>query len=264
MKFENKVIWIAGASSGIGESLVYEFINEGAIVIASAPFKEKLQDVRKNCGEKKEFCHVLHLDMEHQEDFPGLVNTVVASYKKIDILLHVAGISQRALTVDTSMKTTRKIMEINFFGAVALTHAVLPVMISQGFGQIAVITSISGKFGFPLRSTYSASKHALHGYFESLQAELLEKNIYITLVVPGRVHTAISYNALTADGTPWGKMDDGLAGGISTEKAAKKILSAIQKRKKEVLIGGKELFMVYIKKFFPWLFWKMVSRINPT
>jgi len=263
-KFKDKVIWIAGASSGIGEALVYAFISEGAQVIASAPFMDQLKKVRENCGKGKVACHPLFLDMEHPEQFPGLVQRVQSEHKRIDYLVHVAGISQRSLTSEVSMETFRKIMEINFFGAVALTKAVLPVMLEQGFGHIAATSSITGKFGFPLRSAYSASKHALHGFFESLQAEVMDQNIFVTLIVPGRVRTEISVHALKADGTSWGRMDQGQAGGVSAEQAARTILKALKKKKKEVLVGGKELLMVYIKRFFPRIFWKLVNRIEPT
>lgn len=264
LRFQDKVIWIAGASSGIGEGLVYAFINEGARVIASAPFKTELNKVRDNCGEKKDFCQIVVLDMTKPGNFQALTDKVVDDFGRIDILIHIAGISQRALIQDTSMDTVRKIMEVNFFGAVALTKAVLPVMQAQGYGQIVATSSIVGKFGFPLRSIYSASKHALHGFFESLQAENMDNNIFVTLLIPGRVNTRISFNALTGGGEVWGKNDAGQSGGIPVEKATRTILHGISKRKKEVLIGGKELIMVRIKRFFPWLFWRMVNKIDTT
>lgn len=264
MKFQNNIVWIAGASSGIGESLVYTFIREGATVLASAPFEDELSRVKQNCGEQAGNCHILPLDMTKSSTFPNLVLEVVRKYKRIDVLFNVAGISQRALAEETSMDTIRKIMEINFFGTVALSREVLLQMKKQGSGKIAAITSISGKFGFPLRSAYAASKHALHGYFESLQAELLNSPIKVCLMVPGRVSTSISKNALRADGTPWGKMDPGLAGGIPVEKATKQMVNALYKGKREVLIGGKEIWMVHFKRFLPVLFWRIVSKVDPT
>jgi short-subunit dehydrogenase len=264
MQFTNKIVWIAGASSGIGESLVYAFISEGATVIASAPFIDQLNQVKENCGDKKDFCEVLSLDMLQPGNFPELAEKVIQEFKRIDILIHVAGISQRALVQETEMETVRKIMEINFFGAVALTKAVLPVMLEQGAGQIAAVSSIVGKFGFPLRSIYSASKHALHGFFESLQAENLKNNIHVTMIIPGRVKTEISLNAVTGDGKAWGKNDPGQEGGISTKKASKIILKGLFRKKKEVLVGGKELTLVYVKRFLPGLFWKMVNKVKST
>lgn len=264
MPFSKKIVWITGASSGIGEALVYDLVKQGATVIASSRNEKKLQQVKKNCGENEKSCHILALDMEKQDNYPELAEKIIQTYKKIDILLHVAGVSQRSVDSDTRLETVRKIMEINFFGTVALTKAVLPYMTTQGYGHIAVTSSIVGKFGFPMRSAYSASKHALHGYFETLRAELHGKNISITIIIPGRVNTAISDNALTGDGKRWGKRDAGQAGGFPAEKASKIILKSIRKKKKEVLVGGNDLIMVHLKRFFPGIFWRIVHRINPT
>ena len=137
-------------------------------------------------------------------------------------------------------------------------------MIIKGGGTVAVTSSISGKFGFPLRSAYASSKFALYGYFETIHAEYYDRNIRVVMVCPGRVQTNISYNALEADGQKHAQLDEGQENGISAEKAAKKIVRAINKRKPEVLVGGKELLMVYIKRFFPALARKMVRNIKAT
>jgi len=264
MAFSKKIVWITGASSGIGEALVYNLVAQGATVIASSRNEKKLQQVKDNCGENKNSCFIQVLDMEQQDNYPELLQKVIQRYKKIDILLNVAGISQRSSDEDISLKTFRRIFEINFFGTVALTKAVLPYMKAQGYGHIAVTSSIFGKFGFPNRSAYSSSKHALHGYFETLRAELHGKNISTTIIIPGRVNTAISDNALTGDGKRWGKKDTWQAGGLSSEIAAKIILKSISKKKKEVLVGGKDLILVHLKRFFPRIFWKIIHRISPT
>jgi short-subunit dehydrogenase len=154
-------------------------------------------------------------------------------------------------------------MNVNFFGAVILTKAVLPQMINQGSGAIAVTSSITGKFGFPLRSAYSASKHAVVGFFETLGIELASKNISVTVAFPGRVQTNISINAITKDGTPHGEMDPGQAGGIPAELCARKYLDAIHRGRHEVLIGGRELIMVHIRRFLPRLFFRIAGRIKP-
>jgi short-subunit dehydrogenase len=185
-------------------------------------------------------------------------------FPKIDILINNGGVSQRTLVKDTTMEIFRKIMEINLFGAVQLTKLVLPVMIKNGGGHIIATSSISGKFGFPLRSAYAASKHALHGFFETVRLENINENIKVTIVCPGRVKTNISYNAISTDGKPHGKMDDGQNEGISPEKCALQIMKAIRKNKKEVLIGGKELMMVHFKRFAPFIFYKIASKIKST
>lgn len=264
MTFSNKIVWISGASSGIGEALVYELINRGAFVIASSENEPELQRVKKNCGTYQNHCFIQVLDLEKQDNYPELTEKIIHTHKKIDILLHVAGVSQRSMDEDISFETFRRIFEINFFGTVALTKAVLPYMKKQGHGHIAVTSSIVGKFGFPMRSAYSSSKHALHGYFETLRAELNKENIAITIVIPGRVNTSISDNALTGDGKRWGKRDAGQAASLSTKKAAEIIVKSIRKNKREVLVGGKELIMVHLKRFFPAIFWKIVNRVSPT
>jgi len=262
MYFNEKVVWVSGASSGIGEALVYELLDRGATVIASSNDRDQLQRVKKTSGSEK--CHVILVDMLKQESFPGIVSELLQDFKRIDILVHVAGVSQRSLFTEIDMPVFRKIFEINFFGAVALTRTVLPHMIQQGGGQLAAVTSIVGLFGFPLRTAYSASKHAMHGFLESIQAECMDTNIHISLLVPGRVQTDISKHALTANGNVWGRMDKGQESGISTEKAAKKIALALKKKRKKVLIGGKELAIVYVKKYLPGIFWRLVTKIKST
>ena len=179
-------------------------------------------------------------------------------------MINNAGISQRASVLDTKSEVERKIMELNFFGTVALTKKVLPVMIENGGGHIAVTSSIAGKFGFKLRSSYSASKFALSGYFEALRMELVKENIKVTIAFPGRVKTDISRFAVKADGSQHGILDDGQKNGISAEKCSEQYIKAIEKNKKEVLIGGKELIMVHLKRYVPFLFYRIANRIKAT
>jgi short-subunit dehydrogenase len=136
-------------------------------------------------------------------------------------------------------------------------------MIANGGGQIAVTSSMVGKFGFPYRSAYSASKHALHGFFESLLAENSKNNILVSVLIPGRVQTNISKYAIDRDGKEYGKMDPGQANGISAEKAARQIIRGLQREKKEIPVGGSELIMVQIRRFFPALYYKLATRIRP-
>ena len=262
MFFTGKIIWITGASSGIGEELTYAFAKENAQLIISSNNNIELERVKAKCLELTSCCEIVPLDLEQPESINEAFLKVMSKFTKIDILVNNGGISQRTLIQDTSMEIFRKIMEINLFGAVILTKLVLPVMIANGGGHIVATSSISGKFGFPLRSAYAASKHALHGFFETVRLENIPQNINVTIVCPGRVKTNISFNALSADGKPHGKMDDGQNEGISPEKCASQILKAIRKNKKEVLIGGKELLMVYFKRFAPFIFNKIVTKIK--
>ena len=254
MFFKNKIVWITGASSGIGEALVYEFAKQKAIIVISSNQEKELLRVKENVFKTGAECFIQYLDVTDIEKIS----------KTASELINNAGISQRSLVVDTQLEIDRKIMEINYFGSIAITKAVLPQMIKQKYGYIAVTSSISGKFGFPLRSAYSAAKHALHGFYETLRAEVYQHNIKVLIAFPGRVQTNISLHALTKDGTAHGKMDDGQALGISAEKCAIQYLRAIEKDKKEVLIGSSELLMVYIHKFLPKLFYKLARKIKPT
>lgn len=264
MKFENKVVWITGASSGIGEALTYEFARQKAKLIISSNQQTDLERVQQNCKEMKAECFIQFLDMTEIDNMKPIADQLIQKFGSIDVLVNNAGISQRSLVEETPLEVDRKIMEIDYFGTIALTKAVLPYMIQNKFGYIAATSSISGKFGFPLRSAYSAAKHAIHGFFETLRAEVYDYNIKVLIAFPGRIKTNISLNALTREGKAHGKMDQGQDTGISAEKCARKYVNAIRKDKKEVLIGSKELLMVYIHKFFPGLFYKLARKIKPT
>lgn len=264
MYFKNKVVWITGASSGIGEALTYEFARQGAKLIISSNQLEELEKVKLTCESIGTTCFIQFLDMIEVDKMQSITDLLIEKFDKIDVLVNNAGISQRSLVVETPLEVDRKIMEIDYFGTVALTKTVLPYMIKNGGGYIAATSSISGKFGFPLRSAYAAAKHALRGFFETLRAEVYEHNIKVLIAFPGRIKTNISLHALTKDGKAYGKMDDGQNTGISAEKCARKYVKAIRKDKKEVLIGASELLMVYIHKFFPNLFYKLARKIKPT
>ena len=263
MKFKNKVVWITGASSGIGEALAYEFTREGAKTILSSNELEALERVKKKCEEMGGKSSVLFLDMLDTQSLGDAVKTSIDRFGVIDILINNAGISHRSLVNETDVEFDRKIMEIDFFSYIVLTKNILPYMLERGRGQIAATSSLSGLFGFPLRSAYSAAKHAVKGYFETIGIEFRDRNIFVTIAYPGRIRTNISLHALTKNGTPQGEMDKSLAAGIPVEKCAKIYMNAIYRKKREVLIGGKELLMVYIRRFFPWLFWRLVGKVSP-
>ncbi|NLE63225.1 MAG: SDR family oxidoreductase [Bacteroidales bacterium] len=262
-RFNNKVVWITGASSGIGKACAYAFAKEGAKLILTALEADLLEKVKTKCLESGAVDTViLPFDLSITAEINALAKNAFDCFGRIDILYNNAGISQRANTLDTDMHVIRKIMEVNYFAPVMLSKAILPLMLEQGGGQLVVTTSIAGRFGFPLRSAYSSSKHALYGFFETVQAEYYHQNIGVTIVCPGRVRTNISVYALEKDGTPHGKMDSGQASGITPDKAANIILSAVYHRKREVLVGSKELIMTYIKRFFPGVAARLARKIK--
>ena len=262
MKKQEKVIWITGASSGIGEACAYLFAKENAKLILTALEADLLAAVQKKCISLGGKCEIIPYDLSDIEGIPLLVDKALQLFGRVDIMYNNAGISQRAKAGETLFDVDKKIMDVNFFAPVRITKLLLPQMIENGGGTFVTTTSISGRFGFPLRSAYCSSKHALYGFFETVHAEYYEQNIRCVQVCPGRVKTNISFYALENDGKQHGKMDAGQAGGISVEKAAKKIVKAIHKQKPEVLIGGKELLMVYFKRFFPALNRKLVRSIK--
>ena len=257
-------IWITGASSGIGEACACRYAEQGARLVLTSSSAERLETVAAKCRELgASEVAVLPYDLSVTEGIDILVEKAWAVFKGIDIVMLNAGISQRTNVEDTSMEMVRKIMEINYFAPVAIAKELLPRMVSAGGGKIAVTTSIAGRFGFPLRCGYSSSKFALYGFFETLQAEYHNAGIRVTIICPGRVNTNISRYALDKGGKPHGVMDPGQAGGMSAEKAAQIITRAISKGKREVLVGRKELLMVYIKRFFPGLCATLARKIKP-
>lgn len=262
-RFSNKIVWITGASAGIGEATAYAFAKEGARLVLSARREEELLRVKENTGLPQADVLVLPIDVERQEEFPEKVQAVLKYFGRIDILFNNAGISQRSTVMETEMEVYHKIMDINFFGVVALTKAVLPYMLEQKNGHIAVTSSISGKLGTPMRSGYCATKHALHGFFDSLRAEVWRESIKVTIICPGYIHTNISINAISGDGGKHGKMDQNQEMGISPEQCATDILNAIYNGTNEVYIGRKEVIGVYLKRLFPGILSRIVRNQMP-
>lgn len=259
--FKDKVVWITGASSGIGEALVNEFVFLGAKIIASSNDPEGLERVRKACGSPDTVKCVL-FDLADTSGIEKTVKDQIDTFGQIDYLLNIGGISQRSRIEETPLWLDRKIFEINYFGAIALTKAVLPYMTDRKSGHILATSSISGRFGFPLRSAYSASKQALHGFFETLFLENKENRIRTSVIIPGRVRTNISLNALNKDGKEYGRMDEGQANGILPELAARKIIRGIIGNRREILVGRGELVLLYIRRIWPWLFFRIADKVK--
>lgn len=260
---EQHIVWITGASSGIGEACARAYAAQKAKLILTATTVDRLQAVAAKCKQMGAEVVVLPFNLEETAGIEALVGQAWNLFGHVDVLFCNAGISQRTSVEDTSMEMLEQIMRIDFYAPVAMAKAILPKMLANGGGHIAVTTSIAGKFGFPLRCAYSAAKHALDGYFETLQAEYSNKGIVTTLVCPGRVQTRISVNALDKGGRKHGVMDPGQAGGITADKAAKKIVKAIAKGRREVFVGGKELAMVWVKRFFPNICSCISKKIKP-
>jgi short-subunit dehydrogenase len=263
MDFKDKVVWITGASSGIGAALARESARRGARVVLSARNVEALESVAAECGGRDRTL-VLPMDVTHFDECGALVSSVLARFSRIDVLILNAGISQRGRAIDTSLAVDQAIFNTNFFGPVALTKAVLPTMLSQKSGHIVVVSSLVGKFGTPLRSSYAASKHALQGFYDALRAEVWRDNIAVTIVLPGFIRTEVSKNALKGDGSRHGEMDASTGAGMEPAVCASRALDAVAAGKEEVLIGGSELRGVYLKRFAPGLFSRFIRKAKVT
>ena len=258
--FSSKNVWITGASSGIGEALAYAFSKKGAMLILSARNVKELERVKNNCSFPKKV-HIFPLDISNHSQVFDVGKKIMNQFKTIDVLINNAGVSQRSLAAETSFDVDESLIATNFLGTVAVTKSILPGMIAKEAGQIVVITSIVGKIGTPLRSSYSASKHALHGFFDSLRTEVYDKNIDVLLVCPGFVKTNVSINALNATGAKQGTMDVATEKGLSADYVAEKIIKAIDAKKEEVIIAGfREKTAVLLKRFVPTLFSKIIRK----
>lgn len=262
MQYTEKTVWITGASSGIGEALAYELAKKGAILVLSSRNEATLKQVQTKCLQWTPEVYIQPLDLEQHDTLAAITKKVIQQCGSVDVLVNNGGISQRSFAADTIFEVDKKLMNINYLGTIAITKALLPYMMARGSGQIVTVTSLTGVFGTPYRSSYAASKHALHGFFDSLRAELVEQNIGVTLIAPGFVKTNISYNAFVGDGTAQNDMDSRQEAGMSPTLFAQKMLHAMEKEKKVAYIGKKEVLMVYIKRFFPWLYYKMIARVN--
>jgi dehydrogenase/reductase SDR family member 7B len=261
---KGKIIWITGASSGIGEALALELAKDSNTLILSARNLDALEGVKQKCEDLGAKSIVIPIDLASEDSIAQAFKLAKEQVKSVDILVNNGGISQRSYVLDTPLDIDRKIFEINFFGTVALTKLVLPWMIENGGGKLAAMSSMVGRFGFPLRSAYSSSKHALHGFFESLYLENHQRGIRTLMICPGRIKTQLSVKALKSDGAAYQKIDDGQANGISAERCAKKIAKALKRNKREVWVGGTEILMMYFRKYIPALFFKIAKNIKET
>ncbi len=262
MKLSNKYVLITGAGSGIGKAIALQMADKKANLMLIGRNIERLENVRNACLEKGVKADFRQVDMANQTSMDIFAEEVLKEQWHFDCLVLNAGISQRSITLETQFEVDRKLMEVDFFGPVYLTKKLAWILKSNKHTQIMITSSISGLFGFSMRSSYCAAKHALFGFFEALEVE--NNNIGVTFLIPGRINTDISKNALVEDGSTYNKMDGGQANGVPVEKCARKAIRAIEKQKHRQLVGGKEMIMVHLKKWCPSIFWFLAYRVSPT
>jgi len=262
MTLSGKTIWITGASSGIGEALAIELSSRDVKLVLSARRVEELERVRSRCA-SPERVFVLAMDVADTGAAEKNAARAAELGGPIDVIVHNAGIGQRSLAKDTPLSEDRRVMELNFFGVVAITKALLPGMLARKRGHFVVVSSVTGYVGTQYRTAYAASKHALHGWFESLRAEVFDEGLRVTMVCPGFVKTEIAKKALEAAGKTYSG-DDPVDGGLDPEVAARKIAKAMENEAREMYVGGREIAGIYARRFAPGLLARALRRVKTT
>jgi dehydrogenase/reductase SDR family protein 7B len=262
--FNDKVVWITGASSGIGEALAYAYSVRGARLILSSRREDELARVRQACA-NPEKVKILPLDLSDTPSLEGKTTEAIACFGHIDIMMHNGGITQRSLIIETNLDVHRRVMELDYFSYVAITKALLPHFMERKAGHFVVTSSIMGKIGTPMRSAYAAAKHALHGFFDCLRAEVSASNIRVTILTPGYISTNISFHALTKEGTKLGVQSENISKGLAPGKAAVQILKAIEKGLYETYIGkfSGEKIALWLNRLSPAMIIRRASGFGP-
>lgn len=264
-RLQGRVALISGGDSGIGRATALAFAREGAD--AMIIYLEEDEDARETARGVERWgrrCELYRADIGQESACQEAVAATVECFGRLDILVNNSGISQRSAVFDTDIAVDRRVFEVNYFGAIGLTKQVLPWFREQGGGLFVVVSSLVGELSTPMRSAYAASKHALHGWFEALRAEEHEHGIRVLMVMPGFVHTQVSVNAVTADGTPHGRMDDHQVAGLSAEACAQAVLRAVRREREQVIIAGREKAGILLKRLAPSLYRKIIRRIKVT
>lgn len=255
-------ILITGASSGIGKALALAYASPDAHLILVARNKPVLQELQQTCESKGAKVHLIVADLADMDQVDRVIQHVSATYPALHILINNAGISQRSQAEETAASVDRSIMEINFFSPVRLTKGLWPLLCNTTHSNIVNISSVTGTFGFPQRSAYAASKHAMEGFFESWMLENKQPHVHFTTVAPGRILTNISYNALTSNGSKHQLLDEGQAKGIKAEVCAAKIKAAVKRNQRKVYIVQQERILLFLHRFFPAGFVYLVRKLR--
>ncbi|GGW64261.1 short-subunit dehydrogenase [Winogradskyella epiphytica] len=259
MTFTNKIIWITGASSGIGKAIALQLAEQNCKLILSSRRTSDLQEVRLLCANPKNI-EILPFDLADYLQMKPIVKEAISKFGKVDILINNGGVSQRSLIIETDISVDKKLVEVNYLGTIALSKALLPHFVSNQSGHFVTVSSLMGKFSSPYRSSYCGAKHALHGFFDSLRLEHDKDQIKVTMICPGFVNTDVARNSLTGDGSLQKTQDNATDNGMDVNLFAQKMLKAIEKEKFEAYIGKSETLGIYLKRFFPKLLHKLILK----
>jgi short-subunit dehydrogenase len=241
MAFAGEVAWITGASSGIGAAMARALAAGGAHVILSGRNAEALAEVAADCAKGNATALVLPFEVtDHPAGLAAAEQAWAWAAERsggIDILFNNAGISQRSLAVDTDYAVYEQIIAVDLLAPIALTQALIGRMVARGKGRIAMVSSVAGKVGVPLRTAYSAAKFGLIGYANALRSEVTGAGLQVHVIAPGSVRTNVSRNALNADGSRRGVSDKGIDGGMDPEVAVAQMLAEMAEGKREVIVA---------------------------
>ncbi|EPX3766382.1 SDR family NAD(P)-dependent oxidoreductase [Acinetobacter baumannii] len=257
---QNKVVWITGASSGLGKSLAGEFALQGVQVILTSRRFEELEEVRVGLLHPDQHLSVV-ADITNQQQVQEAYEQILKAKGRIDWLINNAGLSQRALIQDTTMETERAIMEVDYFSQVALTKTVLPTMLKQKSGRVVFVSSVAGLLGTQYRASYSAAKAAIHMWANSLRAEVSDQGVEVSVIFPGFVKTNVSFNALNGAGQPQGHQDEAIENGLEADVFAEQSVKALMQGQEYIVVGGtKEKLGVMVSRMSPKLLYKMIRK----
>ncbi|KAB0362702.1 hypothetical protein FD754_006858 [Muntiacus muntjak] len=262
----NAVVVITGATSGLGRECARVFHAAGARLVLCGRNAEALEELSQELAASRapevqtHKPYTVTFDLADPGAIAGAASEILQCFGHVDVLINNAGISYRGAIVDTSPDVDKRVMETNYFGPVALTKALLPAMIRRRQGHVVAISSIQGKISLPFRSAYAASKHATQAFFDCLRAEVEQHDIEVTVISPGYIHTNLSLNAVTADGSKYGVMDETTVQGRSPVQVAQDVLAALGKKKKDVVLADlMPSLAVYLRTLAPGLFFRLMA-----
>ena len=259
-ELQNKVVWITGASSGLGKALATECASKGAVLILSARRVEELEKVRLSLANPEQHISIT-VDITDENQVRHAYEEVLKAKGRIDWLINNAGLSQRALIAETTMQTERAIMEVDYFSQVFLTKTVLPTLLKQQSGRVIFISSVAGLLGVQYRVSFSVAKVAVLMGANSLRAEVADQGVGVSVVFPGFVKTNVSFNALNGEGKPQGHQDEVIENGLDADDFARQTVTALLSDEEFIVVSkAKEKLGVWVSRLSPKTLYKMIRK----